>query len=73
VEKALSRYELEGRESTIEYYNARTSVDGQWYVFIIDENDVIIAHPTIPENIGQDLNRAFAKSVMFERCRRLHT
>ncbi len=55
VEKALSRYELEGRESTIEYYNARTSVDGQWYVFIIDENDVIIAHPTIPENIGQDL------------------
>ena len=55
VEKAINRYESEGREPTIEYYNSQSSVDGQWYLFIIDENDLIVSHATIPENIGQDL------------------
>ena len=55
VEKAINRYEIEGREATVDYYNSHSSVDGEWYVFIIDENDVIISHATIPENIGEDL------------------
>ena len=55
VEKAINRYENEGREATVEYYNSQSSVDGEWYVFIIDEDDFIISHATIPENVGQDL------------------
>ena len=55
VEKAISRYETEGREATIDYYNSQSSVDGEWYLFIIDESDSIVSHATIPENIGEDL------------------
>ena len=29
-------------------------MDGQWYVFIIDENDLVIGHPD-PERLGLDL------------------
>ena len=55
VEKAVSRYDSEGREATIAYYNTQASVDGEWYVFIIDEDDKVVSHPTIPENVGKDL------------------
>ena len=44
VGKATSRYDSEGRDATLTYYNRAASIDGQWYVFIIDENDLVIAH-----------------------------
>ena len=52
VQQALDRLEAEGRQATIDYYNSAESVDGPWYVFIFDENDYMIAHPTRPERIG---------------------
>ena len=55
VDQAIARHDAEGREPTIEFYKTKESVDGEWYVFIVGEDDHIIAHPTIPENIGQDL------------------
>ena len=55
VEKAINRYDAEGREATVEYYNSQSSVDGEWYIFIIDEDDIVISHATIPENVGQDI------------------
>ena len=54
VDKAISRYESEGLDATLAYYSRPDSVDGQWYVFIIDENDLAIAHPD-PGRIGLDL------------------
>lgn len=54
VEDALRRYKSAGREATIAYYNSPASVDGEWYVFIFDEEDKAIAHPN-QELIGQDL------------------
>ena len=54
VERALQRYGDEGREATVEYYNSPESVDGEWYVFIVDENDLMIAHAD-PGRLGQDL------------------
>ena len=45
VEKAMSRYKSQGLDATLAYYNRPESVDGQWYVFIIDENDTVIGHP----------------------------
>ena len=54
VNNAISRYETQGLEATLAYYNREESVDGQWYVFIIDENDLVIGHPDA-HRIGLDL------------------
>ncbi len=54
VEQALQRYEAEGREATVDYYNTPESVDGEWYVFIFDESDQLIAHAN-PDLLGMDL------------------
>ena len=45
VEKAISRYKSQGLDATLAYYNRPESIDGQWYVFIIDETDLVIGHP----------------------------
>ena len=45
VNNAISRYETQGLDATLAHYNREESVDGQWYVFIIDENDLVIGHP----------------------------
>ena len=49
VKQALQRYEDEGREATLSYYNSPESAVGEWYVFILDENDEVVAH------LNQDL------------------
>ncbi len=54
VEKALRLYKAKGREATVAYYNTPESVDGEWYVFIFDESDQLIAHAN-PDLIGMDL------------------
>ena len=54
VDSAIARYETQGLESTLSHYNREESVDGQWYVFIMDENDLVIAHPD-PDRRGLDV------------------
>ena len=54
VEKALRIYEAKGREATVEFYKSPESVDGEWYVFIFDENGDMIAHPN-PDFLGENL------------------
>ena len=54
VRDAIARYEAQGLEATLAHYNRAESVDGQWYVFIIDQNDLVIGHPD-PERRGLDL------------------
>lgn len=56
VAQALERYDREGRDATIGYYNTAESIDGDWYVFIIDETDGILAHAARPERLGKKLN-----------------
>ncbi len=46
VQQALRRYDEEGRGATVSYYNSPESAAGEWYVFIYDENDQAIAHPS---------------------------
>ena len=55
VDNAISRYETQGLDATLAYYNSPQSVDGQWYVFIIDQNDLVIGHYD-PGRLGLDLN-----------------
>ena len=54
VDNAISRYETQGLDATLAYYNREESVDGQWYVFLIDENDLVIGHPDA-HRLGLDL------------------
>ena len=45
VQNAISRYETLGLDATLAHYNRPGSVDGQWYVFIVDQDDLVLAHP----------------------------
>ena len=62
VENALSMYEEDGLEATLDYYNAEDSVDGQWYVFVLEESGEIIGHYD-PEVLGQNLNGPIGTDV----------
>ena len=55
VRQAVSLYEAAGRDRTVEYYSSARSIDGHWYVFIADEDGVLIADPVMPANLGQSL------------------
>ena len=55
VENAIGRYESDGLEATLAYYNRVESIDGQWYVFIIDADDKVIAHYDA-HLLGEDIN-----------------
>ena len=54
VDSAISRYETQGLEATVDHYSRPGNVDGQWYVFIIDANDTVIAHYN-PDLVGLDV------------------
>ena len=54
VLEALELYENEGRDAAVRYYNTAESTDGEWYVFIADESDELIAHPN-QDLLGVDL------------------
>ncbi len=54
VDKAISRYDTRGLDATLAHYNRPESVDGQWYAFVIDENDLVIGHPDA-QRLGLDL------------------
>ena len=58
VRDAISRYESEGLDATVAYYNTRESVDGQWYVFMSDENQTIVAHAPNPDLVGKHISQA---------------
>ena len=54
VQQAIDRYDNEGREATVAFYNTKESVDGQWYVFISDEStNRRLSHPIIPDLVGR--------------------
>ena len=55
VQEALDRYEHDGLQATLDYYNSPESIDGQWYVFIVDENDLLLAHAAAPQLLGESL------------------
>ncbi len=58
VNKAIEKYKAEGLEDTVAYYNTPESIDGQWYVFILDENDVWLSHAPDPSLVDQPASAA---------------
>ncbi|MYD36494.1 MAG: hypothetical protein F4X20_05725 [Dehalococcoidia bacterium] len=55
VEQAIARYERDGLQSMLNYYNSVASFEGEWYLFATDENDIYHVHPLIPDLIGTDI------------------
>ena len=55
VQAAVDLYKAEGAEAVVTYYNDPANIDGQWYVFITDANDMFVAHPAAPSFVGKDL------------------
>ena len=55
VNKAIAKYEQDGLDATIAYYNSQDSLDGQFYLFFIGADDIYIAHPIFPHLIGTDI------------------
>ena len=55
VQAAVDLYKTEGREAAIAYYNDPANIEGQWYVFILDENDIFVAQPAAPKFIGKGI------------------
>ena len=55
VDKAIAKYEEDGLDGTIAHYNGQDSLDGQFYLFLIGEDDIYLAHPIFPHLIGTDI------------------
>ncbi len=51
VERAVDHYQRHGLEATLAYYNSPESVDDQWYVFIIDQDSILVANRD-PDLVG---------------------
>ena len=55
VERAIERYEREGLQSMLNYYNSVASFEGEWYLFATDADDIYHVHPLLPDLIGTDI------------------
>ena len=55
VNQAIERYERDGLESMLNYYNSVASFEGEWYLFATDENDIYHVHPLLPRLVGTDI------------------
>ena len=58
VDNAINRYETQGLDATLAHYNRPESIDGQWYVFIADEDRTIVAHAAAPDLVGKHVSQA---------------
>jgi cytochrome c len=56
VQRAIERYQRDGLESMLNFYNSVASFEGEWYLFGADANDIYHVHPLLPRLIGTDIN-----------------
>ena len=53
MQKAIERYERDGRQATVDYCEDPENIDGQWYGATNQYNGYTIAHHT-PKRRGRD-------------------
>ena len=58
VNNAIDKYESRGLDATLAYYNTKESMDGQWYVFIMSEDDTMLAHAANPDLVNRSISAA---------------
>lgn len=54
VDDAIDRYETEGLTHAVDYHNLPGSIDGEWYVVIVDSSGTLLADPNRPDLVGTD-------------------
>ena len=52
VAAAIDMYEADGLDPTVAHYDDPASIDGEFYVVIIDADSIILNHPFRPELTG---------------------
>ena len=62
VDRAIARYEADGLEAALAHFNDPASVDGQWYVFVVDRDDTVIGHYQ-PDRRGLDVKGAVGTDI----------
>ena len=55
VERAIGRYEQDGLDAMVTYYNSVSAFEGDWYLFVTDAHDNYIVHPLLSHLIGTDI------------------
>ncbi len=55
VQDAVDVYDVEGLDALLRKYNDPESVDGQWYVYVIDSDGTFLAHPTTKQLVGRNV------------------
>ena len=63
VEQAINRYDANGRAATLDYYSTMESVNGDLYLFVLDENYEVIVNPALPNNIGMDMRGSLGTDI----------
>lgn len=66
VQQALDRFDAEGREATLDYYRSPDSVDGDWYVFVLEDRPdglYNIGNATRPDLLGTVPNRIDRRGI----------
>lgn len=52
VQRGITLYNDVGLDAVLDYYNTQQSLDGAWYLFVFDENDVLRTHAATPSLVG---------------------
>ena len=55
VDRAIRYHKAHGGAGAVQYYNTPESVDGDWYVFVVDDNKELIAH-RYPSLLGKHID-----------------
>ena len=55
VHEAVERYVADGRDAVVEHYSDPATIDGQWYVFVIDGDGTMLALPRRHDLLGTDV------------------
>ena len=63
VEQTINRYDANGRAATLDYYSTMESVNGDLYLFVLDENYEVIVNPALPNNIGMDMRGSLGTDI----------
>ena len=51
-----------GLDAVLAHYNDPVTIDDEWYVFVIDRNDVVVGHYD-PSRRGQDVKGAMGTDI----------
>lgn len=58
VQDAVDVYDVQGLEGLLETYNDPEKVDGAWYIYVLDADGTMLAHPVMKELLGQNIVHA---------------